>query len=121
TPDGWTVEHSSPVYFRRPKGLRGLPEPVRGGAFDELWQFLNIREEHRPLVVGLLIAWLFPTGPYPICCLHGEQGSAKSTTARVLRLLVDPSKAPLRGVPRDERDIVISAAKAWILAQDNLR
>jgi hypothetical protein len=72
----------------------------------------------------LLKAWLVmvlsPTGPYPILECHGEAGSAKSTTARVLRGLVDPAKAPVRGMPRDTRDLVIAAQNGWIVALDNL-
>jgi hypothetical protein len=120
TPDGWSISTTSPVYFRRPKGLLRLPEPVRGGQLDELRQYINLDPAHWPLVVGWLIASLFPNGPFPVCCLHGDQGAAKSTAARVLRALIDPSKAPLRGVPRDERDIVISASNSWVLALDNL-
>ncbi|NMB45029.1 MAG: hypothetical protein GX998_01315, partial [Firmicutes bacterium] len=48
------------------------------------------------------------------------QGSAKSTTARVLRSLVDPNVAPLRTTPRDERDLAIAAHNSWILSFDNL-
>ena len=72
----------------------------------------------------LLAAWLVaafrPHGPYPILVLHGEQGSAKSTTARVLRALLDPNTAPLRGEPRDLRDVMIAASNGWIISFDNL-
>lgn len=33
--------------------------------------------------------------PFPILVLLGEQGTAKTTLARVVRRLVDPAKAPL--------------------------
>ena len=33
--------------------------------------------------------------------LSGQQGSAKSTTARVLRSLVDPNVAPIRAEPKE--------------------
>ena len=44
-------------------------------------------------------------GPYPVLVLHGEQGSAKSTTARIVRDLLDPSTAPVRSAPRNEHEL----------------
>ena len=46
--------------------------------------------------------------------------SAKSTTVRILWALVDPSTAPLRTTPRQERDLYISANSGWVLAFDNI-
>ena len=56
-------------------------------------------------------AALRPRGPYPILCLHGTQGSGKSTTARRLRSLIDPNAAPLRGLPRSADDIIQMARR----------
>ncbi|HKF95677.1 MAG TPA: hypothetical protein VKB96_14000 [Gammaproteobacteria bacterium] len=69
---------------------------------------------------GRLVVAMRPTGPYPVLILQGEQGTAKSTAAKVLRLLIDPSAAPLRTAPRDERDLMIAARNGWIIALDNL-
>jgi len=71
-------------------------------------------------VLGCLVAALRPRGPYPVLCLHGEQGSAKSTAALLLRSLVDPNAAPLRGEPRKIRDLMIAATHAHVLCFDNL-
>ena len=46
-------------------------------------------------------------GPFFILVLQGEQGSAKSTTARILRRLIDPTQAPLRTQPRELRDLTL--------------
>ena len=75
---------------------------MRGGSLDELWQFVNIREEELALVLAWLVQALCPTGPYPILCLYGQQGSAKSTTTRVLRTLIDPCTDLSRAEPRDK-------------------
>jgi hypothetical protein len=61
-----------------------------------------------------------PGGPYPVLIEHGEQGSAKTTTARILRELVDPSTAPVRSEPRDARDLMIAATNGWLICYDNL-
>jgi hypothetical protein len=61
-----------------------------------------------------------PGRPFPILALHGEMGTAKSTTARVARSLVDPNKSPVRSVPRSEDDLAVAAAHSHVLAYDNL-
>jgi len=98
-----------------------LPTPERGGSIDNLRPFVNAAEHE---TWCLTLAWLFgtlnPIGPYPILILQGEQGSAKSTTARVLKSLVDPGNPPLRSIPKDNRDLMISAKNARVLCYDNL-
>ncbi len=120
TPSGWEIVNDPPVKFRRAKGMLPLPRPERGGDIEELRQFVNVTDGDWPLVLAWAVAALKPTGPYPILVLQGEQGSAKSTTARVLRELVDPSIAPLRTTPREERDLAITASNSWVLSYDNL-
>ena len=117
---GWRVLDLSPVMFVRNKGMKALPEPEAGGCIAPLWKYLNIEEKHRPLVLGYLIAAFRPKGPYPILVLIGEQGTAKSTFVKILRLLIDPSTVPLRSPPKDERDFLVSATNNWMVALDNL-
>ena len=119
-PDGWRLIGESPVKFRRSGGMLPLPTPESGGSIEELRTFLNVEDSTWPLVVAWLIGSLRPRGPYPVLALFGEQGSAKSTTGRLLRELVDPNSAPLRAEPRDGRDLMIAANNSWCLAYDNL-
>ena len=72
------------------------------------------------LLLARLVASLFPRGPYPVLVLNGEQGSAKSTVARLLRALIDPNAAPLRSEPRETRDLMIAAQNSWVLSFDNI-
>ena len=103
------------------RGTRALPEPERGGQIEALRGFLNLAsDEDFNLAVAWLLAALRPTGPYPVLVLTGEQGSAKSTCARMLRALVDPHEAALRAPPRNEHELFIAARNAHVLAFDNL-
>jgi hypothetical protein len=52
--------------------------------------------------------------------LSGEQGSAKSTFSAILRALLDPNTAPLRALPREDRDLFIAANNGYVLAFDNV-
>jgi hypothetical protein len=125
TAAGWRVVERPPVYFRRPRGLLPLPLPVAGGGLDELRPFVNLpaqggQDDPFRLLTAWLVAAVRDRGPYPVLCLHGQQGAAKSTAARVLRALIDPNAAPLRSEPRDERDLMIAATNGWVVALDNL-
>jgi len=120
---GWEVipGHDSPLCFRRPAGLLELPAPERGGSVDELRDFLNLQDEDSfRLLVGWLVAALRHSGPYPLLALTGEQGCCKTTTARVLRRLLDPARAELRSEPPEARDLAVGAANCRILAFDNI-
>jgi hypothetical protein len=120
-PDGWRVVTQPPVRFRRARGMLPLPEPCAGGSVDLLSDFLNVgHDDDFILLVATVVGAFRPQGPYPITILSGEQGSAKSTTARVVRELVDPNSTPLRAAPREERDLMIAANNGWYLAFDNL-
>jgi 5S rRNA maturation endonuclease (ribonuclease M5) len=121
TSEGWRIVNNPPVTFRRPKGLQELPRPRHGGDARALGNFINVAsKQDMILILAWLVAAMRPTGPYPVLILRGEQGSAKSTAARMVRSLVDPFVAPLRTLPRSERDLAIAAASSWALAFDNV-
>lgn len=120
TPPGWRIVHESPVRFRRPRGLLPLPEPARDGNLEALRAILNVDDTAWTLIAGFTIGAMAPTGPYPILNLQGEHGTAKSEAARRIRALLDPSVAPLRSSPRDERDLAIAASNGRVVALDNV-
>ena len=118
---GWRIVDRPPVSFTRSRTMLKLPEPTPGGRIDDLRQLLNLAaDDDFILAVAWVLAALRDEGPYPVLVLTGEQGSAKSTCARMLRALVDPCEAPLRSVPRNEQDLFIAARNGHVLAFDNL-
>jgi hypothetical protein len=103
------------------QGMSPLPVPKLQGSIDQLRPFLNFENESDWVVlVSWLVSCMRPDRPFPILVLQGEQGTAKSTTARLLRDLIDPSTVPSQSMPRSERDLVIAASKSWVLNLDNL-
>jgi len=119
--NGWHVVKHPPIKLVRSVAMRPLPEPEAGDTIEELQQFLNVRDNASfMLVAAWLVAALRERGPYPVLVLNGEQGSGKSMFTRYLRALIDPSAAPIRAVPKDDRDLVVSAGNSWVLAFDNL-
>jgi hypothetical protein len=119
--NGWRIVKFPLIKLVRSMAMRPLPEPEAGGTIEELRQFLNVRDEGSfMLVIAWLVASLRERGPYPVLVLNGEQGSGKSMFTRYMRALIDPSAAPIRAVPKDDRDLVVSAGNSWVLAFDNL-
>ena len=118
---GWRIVDHSPVRFRRAAGMKALPVPISGGTVEMLRSFLNVSDDNDfVLVIAWLLAVLRDKGPYPVVVLAGEQGSAKSTFADILRALLDPNAAALRALPREDRDLFIAATNGYMLTFDNV-
>ncbi len=121
-PDGWALAERSPVLFRRTKLTGILPEPQRGGRLEALRELglVNLSEQTWPLAVAWLVGALVPDIAHPIPLLVGEQGTGKSTTARLLSRLVDPSPAELRSGPKDLEQWAVAASGSWLVVLDNI-
>ena len=118
---GWRIVDNPPVRFRRASGMKAMPIPMSGGSIETLRSFLNVQTDADfVLVVAWALACLRNRGPYPVIVLSGEQGSAKSTFSAILRALLDPNTAPLRALPREDRDLFIAASNGHVLAFDNV-
>jgi hypothetical protein len=124
TDEGWDVVADAPVLFRHPPAMLPLPTPLRGGSLDRLKPFLNLPNDDNDRNWMLVAAWLIgamhPSGPYPLLALHGEKGSAKTTTARYLRAILDPASADAPAQPRDAENLTLTAHHNWIVSFDNM-
>ena len=117
----WRVVQDPPVRFERAPNMLPLPVPTPGGSLDKLRAFVNVKSDADfTLVKAYMQAALRPGYPYPILALGGEQGTAKSTGADVLKMLVDPHKLELRSLPHDVADLFIAARSNQVLVYDNL-
>jgi hypothetical protein len=134
-PGTWEIVDEPPVMFRRPAGMRELPEPDPNGNIDELSRFVNIRDEcdecddvlptqSKSTDWILFLSWIAqafrPSGPYPVLVLLGEQGTAKSSTATTAGSLVDPTDVDRQTLPRDEQSLAIWAQHSHVLRVDNV-
>lgn len=119
--DTWDVGARAPVLFRRTKLTGVMPTPYLDGDVSRLWEFVPIDNDDRPLLLAWLVQALTqPDTAHPIPALRAEQGSAKSTTTRIMVDLIDPSAVPLRKAPRDGEAWVTAANASWCVALDNL-
>jgi hypothetical protein len=118
--DGYRLMDNSPIPFIRPSGLRALPVPIGGGDLAELSEVLNVDADDLELVQVFTMDTLRPNGSHAVLYISGSAGWGKSTASRIVRSIVDPNGNPLRGEPREPRDLMIAASNEWIPTLDNL-
>jgi hypothetical protein len=110
--------------FRRSPGMLPLDLPVNHqpfgnhGALRKFSNLFKLADTARTRLLVWLCAALRPVGPYPILVLRGPAASGKTTLARALRALIDPSAAPVRRLPAREQDLLQLAVQNWVLAFD---
>lgn len=119
-PCSWSLVDQPPVLFKRTTLTGVMPEPQRGGELDELWKSLNVKERDQGLLLGFMVAAFFPNIPHPVLSLQGEQGTGKSTAAKAITSVIDPSPVPLRKPPKEAEGWITAASGSWTVAIDNL-
>lgn len=92
TENGWHIMDKPPVLFRRFSHQKPLPDPVRGGTLSDLHKHLAIKsDDDKRLVESWLVATAFSNIPRPAPTFHGPHGASKTTSARILKSITDPS------------------------------
>ena len=128
TSQGWNITDNLGHSFRQSSSTLPLPipEPVTNnqqpttGPLAQFTELFHLSPTARTRIFTWLIGALRPIGPYPILVLRGPASSGKSVLARALRVLIDPSAAPLRRLPPRDRDVLQLALQNWVLVFDQV-
>ena len=121
TGDGWETICEVPILFRRQPHQTAQMIPQISGSVMDVFKFINIkRDDHKLLFLVWLVSCFIPDFPHPILYLYGPQGSAKSTTSRLLKRIIDPSKIDTFEVPKDQKELVQLLSHHWCLMFDNV-
>ena len=117
---GWRPTKKPPVRFFR--GVqKALPMPENKCDVRELQKFVNVEGEEDLMMLAAWLGAAFRPGfACPILIFLGEQGTAKTTASRNLKNLIDPTLAPVRSLPQNEDDLLVTARNNHVLAFDNI-
>lgn len=118
---GWSViGGDSTPFFCRTRSMKAIPTPIPGGSLDDLWRLVNIPLEDQLIVVAWLLECLREDTPHVVMEFIGEQGSAKSTSQKLLRKLIDPNVANLRTAPKKVEDVWVGADNCHLVSFENI-
>jgi len=121
TASGWGILSKPPVLFRRYTHQQALPDPAPGARLSDIHDHLAVRhEDDRLLLEAWLVACAFPHLPRPAITFHGPQGASKSTTARILKSITDPSVTESVDIGKGPADLAQVLDHHGIPCFDNL-
>lgn len=121
TPLGWSIIKQTPPLFRRFSHQQPLSAPINGGNIHKLFHFLNLASvEDQILVITWLATAYVESISHPIMLLHGTQGSAKTTAAKILRSLIDPSLLDAGSLPSRESELAQILDHHYVPVFDNI-
>jgi hypothetical protein len=94
TPQGWLIEKTPTMMFRRYKNQIAQVYPSTEYTDDIFDRFINLinakTEDSKLLLKCYIVALLIPDIPKAILMLHGEPNSAKTTLLELIKMLIDP-------------------------------
>lgn len=107
SPGAWERIPEPLAMFRRFAHQMAPPDPIGGGNPWLLFETANIRPEQQLLALIVLVTDFIHGINHPMKVYRGSNGSAKTTTAGQIRMVLDPSVVPYVNIPRKEEDIPI--------------
>ncbi|MDD5054876.1 MAG: hypothetical protein PHZ00_01255 [Candidatus Peribacteraceae bacterium] len=121
TAEGWEVVKIPPILFRRFSHMQPQVTPTKGGDIRLLQSFFNLAEPRfSDLLLVYAVTCLIPEIPHPAPLFHGEQGAAKTTLAKMLRKLIDPSGIGTLSLPTNATELVQQIFHHWFAFFDNV-
>lgn len=123
TSEGWEIVNNPPILFCRYSHQKPqvLPVPASIEDIKRVETFLNLaKSEYNLLLLVYLVSCFIPDIAHPVPIVYGPQGSAKSTFARILSKLIDPSSTGVGGIPTDQNEVIRQLAHHWFRIFDNV-
>ena len=124
---GWERVHEPPILFVTFSHQKKQEIPIQSEdtetktIFDDLLFLINVKDSKQKLLFLISLHCLFlPNIPKPIFVLHGGQGTAKTTTSKLIKELLDPSQLSTLSIGNSQNEFMQQANHHYLLCLDNL-
>ena len=119
--DGWKKVNNPPILFKRYPHHKAQVEPSNDGEVRLFLKYINVvNPEHNLLLLVFLISCFIPGFPHVMLVIFGAQGSSKSTLAKLIRQVIDPSLIDVASFPRHHGELIQALAHHHFLFFDNV-
>lgn len=116
-----SLDENTPIFVRKQhQKAQVIPKFGRESALDDLVQLLRIPYKDRQIFKVHLISMFIEKYPMPIMNILGEQGSNKTTLARSVKNIVDPSGENTSSLPRNTQDLILHLNNRYLVNFDNV-
>ena len=120
---GWRARTDAPVCFREYPltSSQAQPDQYNPVPISKIFEWINIGDPlARVLMEVCFVSSFMPGIKHPLLMLNGHQGSAKTTAARILKTLVDPSVVDVGPLPKTIPEIAQLLSHQYFTVFDNL-
>ena len=120
------VKQNQAVYFIRTSDMKTQVKPNLQADPTNIMEYIHkyfriADDKEAVLFTVYLVACFLEQISHPILILHGEKGSAKSTTMRMIQRIVSPSMTELLPLPKSRDDLAVILNQHYFVAFDNLQ
>jgi hypothetical protein len=134
TDKGWEIVDEPPTLFKRHKHQEPLAVPMKVPEAEQVetaykfFDLINIpkneldddENKNRIIFMCVVLSYFIPTMPHPILVLYGTQGSAKTWLFRLVKRLIDPSKAETLSLTSNQNEVIQQLAHNYLAFYDNV-
>jgi len=118
--NGWRIGISKHFHFLRMPSDLPQCTPVPGGNLLQLLHpYVNLNEDSFLLFVIHMVQCFSKTSAHFAMILTSDKGSGKTTTSKLFRALVDPSKADVNPLSKSEDELKVLLANNYVVCIDN--
>ncbi len=118
--EGWEIIDNPNILYRQDTNYLPQVEPNNEPDLGRLGEYIRVDKKQLVLFLAHMTSYFIPNISHPIAVITGEQGSAKTTTMRLIKSLVDPCALDKVSVPTTTQSLIQLLDHNFLIPFDNM-